>query len=448
MKNTILVSPIIDTLKTNYKQYGLMLNEERMFPSIYDGLKLVNRRLLYTLYLLTKNGNLTKSARVVGTTMARFHPHSGDSLYESTVKLYHAGYLDKQGNFGIIGGLDGIKKNPPAAMRYTECKLNSKIKSMLFDLIKFVPHDTLELEPEPLYLPTMLPLSFFSAELNASIGFGIKSVFPTYTKKDLIRRLFYLIGVTKTEPIIKPTYPGEIQVLSPDKDCKKLLKTGEGSIIFKPRVIYEKSKIIILGRPFNKDFRTLLMNKIFKDQLQQEQVSLIDETVDERATKVVINIFSKKLKGTDFKNQLEKELTTKINFNCLFVNEDKSLKKYSVDEILLRTYNQFKDLFFKKVEADITTITNKIQDLTVIKKIRPHLGKYLKESSVSYDNVALKLSKDCGVKAEVIKKIFDRYLIKTLITCSTDIKPLLEQIKELKKKKTDAYIISLYKALV
>ena len=123
--------------------------------SIEDGLKLVERRVLFSEYL-TARKKFTKSAEVVGYCMGKLHPHGDSSIYGSLVQLCNCGLSDYNGNFGTDIGLH---EEPPAAMRYTEVKMNEDVVNMAFKHLDFVPFESLELPmKEPVYLATKLPL--------------------------------------------------------------------------------------------------------------------------------------------------------------------------------------------------------------------------------------------------------------------------------------------------
>ena len=122
-----------------YKKYGLMVNSNRMIPLDIDGCIPVERRLLTTIYELAKD-KMVKCATIDGACMGKYHPHG--LSYKTIVQLYHQGFIDRQGNFG---NKYGIEVSPPAASRYTECKMKSETIELAFRLIKYVPWKMTEL---------------------------------------------------------------------------------------------------------------------------------------------------------------------------------------------------------------------------------------------------------------------------------------------------------------
>ena len=140
-----------DVFKNFYKFFSIYANV-RQCPSITDGLKPVERRVLYTSFLIAKD-KLVKSNKIDGTCTANFHPH-GD-CYGTIVQLANRGFLRKQGNFGTSVG---IEPSGPSAKRYTESGLN-ELSRGFFEFIKNVPFEIDETEDEqPVFLPVKYPI--------------------------------------------------------------------------------------------------------------------------------------------------------------------------------------------------------------------------------------------------------------------------------------------------
>jgi DNA gyrase/topoisomerase IV subunit A len=223
-----------DLVPSLYGEYGRYINETRAFPFILDGAKLVERRLLYSLYEVAKN-SYVKSATVVGFCLGHYHPHGDVSLYGSLVTLVQNGLAIGQGNWGMNYGVDD---NPPAAQRYTEVKTNPKILNLALEYINSVPYKKLEMDfEEPLFLPTRLPICLIgTTNYCEGIGFGYSTKIPVYTKKDLIKRLEWLLGGKKEqEPLIKPIT--DCTLISEDNDFRELLTTGKAKILFKGKYV-------------------------------------------------------------------------------------------------------------------------------------------------------------------------------------------------------------------
>ena len=442
---------VIDIVRRCYRRYGLAVNEARAFPSVKDGLKPCTRRVLYCTYIVTKSGKKVKSAKIVGNTIANWHPHSDSSLYDNLIGLYHSGYLDKEGNFGELLGFGPADESKglahtAAAMRYTECALKSEMKDLVFSLIDFVPFECVEMdEPEPLFLPTKLPLSFFSANLNCSIGVGMSCVFPTYKKSDLAKRLQWLLKKRKTEPIIKPFYSDNMIVDAKDKDCRVLLTTGEAKITLVPKITFTTHEVIIHERPLLKNLRKSIIGRLFKERLEAGHVEIKDQS-EKGATRISITLRNRLFKAAQIAKEVKKELATTISFNCVYVDENKQMVVKSVDAMLLSVYAQYKELFFKRIDAECDKIKDKISDLKLIAVIRPELKDYLtlpKAFDKILDELAVKVNKN----VEDVKRVMSSYTIKTLLTCNTDITPLKAQLKTVQAQKTEAEVLKQYEGI-
>ena len=238
-----------------YGEYGRYVNSTRAFPFILDGAKLVERRLLWSVYRVARE-KYSKCATIIGDCIGHFHPHGDQSCYQSLVNLVNNGMVEGQGQFGSNVG---IVSNPAAAQRYTEAKSDPAILKMAFEFIKSVPFDKLELDfDEPLFLPTKFPICLLGTSYTEGIGFGYSTKIPAYTKADLLKRLEWLLSKQSGNgPIIRPI-----------TDCKynndvlefgKLLTTGRAQLKYIGKFHKESEKsIIITAIPPSRSFLTIL----------------------------------------------------------------------------------------------------------------------------------------------------------------------------------------------
>ena len=166
-------------LPTLYKEYGQYSNY-RNFPLDLDGLKPVERRVLFTAYKSARN-KFAKSRKVDSYTTGNYHPHG--ECYGTIVQLVKQGFLDGQGGFGTNVG---VEPTGAAAPRYTQCRLNTRTLDLAFKYIKYVEWVDTELDDkEPLFLPTMYPICLMGSEPTQGIGFGFKTYIPCYKTEDL-----------------------------------------------------------------------------------------------------------------------------------------------------------------------------------------------------------------------------------------------------------------------
>ncbi len=238
-----------------YLEYALSVVKGRALPDVCDGQKPVQRRILYTMARMGlgfSGGNAThgaapaKSARVVGDTMGKYHPHGDSAIYDAMVRMaqdFSQRYplVDGQGNFGSRDG-DGA-----AAMRYTEARL-AKITTLLLDeidmgTVAFVPNYDGR-EEEPAQLPARLPFSLLNGA--SGIAVGLATEIPSHNLREVADACVALIkkpAMTDADLhtiVPGPDYPGGGQIISSDKDIADAYRTGRGSLKVRARWTIEE----------------------------------------------------------------------------------------------------------------------------------------------------------------------------------------------------------------
>ena len=173
VQGNLLNQPLNDELKTSYINYAMSVIIGRALPDARDGLKPVHRRVLYGMHEggHTSDKKFSKSARSVGEVMGKYHPHGDQSIYDTMVRMaqdFSLRYplVDGQGNFGSIDG------DPPAAMRYTESRLDKISKHMLEDIDK----NTVSFQPnydDTTKEPSVLPSQFPNLLVNGASGIAV-----------------------------------------------------------------------------------------------------------------------------------------------------------------------------------------------------------------------------------------------------------------------------------
>ncbi|MBC7916252.1 MAG: DNA topoisomerase IV subunit A [Rhodoferax sp.] len=233
-----------------YLEYALSVVKGRALPDVCDGLKPVQRRILYSMSRMGlgfggANGNTgakpVKSARVVGDVLGRFHPHGDQSAYDALVRMaqdFSQRYplVDGQGNFGSRDG-DGA-----AAMRYTEARL-AKITSLLLDEID---QGTVDFQPnydgsteEPRQLPARLPFSLLNGA--SGIAVGLATEIPSHNLREIADACVALIKTPAMADaelytlVPGPDFPGGGQIISPASDIADAYRTGRGSLKVRAR---------------------------------------------------------------------------------------------------------------------------------------------------------------------------------------------------------------------
>lgn len=295
---------IEDIMHTAYLQYSLSVNVGRAIPDVRDGLKPVNRRILYGMKQLglTKGHATVKSARVVGEVMGKYHPHGDAAVYDALVRLaqdfsMRAPLIEGQGNFGTIDG------DPAAASRYTECRMERLAEELLADLdkdtVNMIPNfDESEREPE------VLPAKFPNLLVNGStgIGVGMATNIPPHNLGEVIDGTLHLLDhptatVTDLMKFIPgPDFPtrGIIHGIDP---IRSLYNTGHGVIKVRAKAEILETKnggeqILVTEIPYavNKEMLVKRIADLVRDKKITGISSLRDESSHKTGIRIVIDI--------------------------------------------------------------------------------------------------------------------------------------------------------------
>ncbi len=420
---------MLNIIEELYGLYGKHINEHRALPSIRDGAKLVERRLLVSVYDMARD-KLTKSARVVGHAIGSYHPHGDVAAYGSLVGLVHNGFVRKQGNFGDFIGTD---PSPPAAMRYTECGTDKTMLKLAFEHIKAVKHEALEqMDEEPIHLPIMLPLCLMGKYYTTGIGFGFKTTIPSYEIADLIKRLEWKLGYRKTEPVIAPI--SDCILTSTTKELKQLLNVGKEKIGFKGQYeTDEKSKsVIIHSVPHGTTMRGIL-KKFSKEIEVNKSVGWSDES-SKMESKLRLTALKPRSFGFDkMVAKVDKILTSSVSFECNVVGMNGTVQLISIDDLLLNVYKEYEQIVKEVLEQNIKQMQYQIDECDLIDRLKPVLSKELKSHPNDVDKVIENISKSLKVDNEVIKTLFDKYTISRIFKVKTDSKAIKDKKKIVEK---------------
>lgn len=407
---------LVEQISEMYSEYGRYINKYRSFPLVTDGLKLGERRVLYSEYL-TARKKFTKSAEVVGFCIGKLHPHGDASTYGTLVQLVNNGLSDYNGNFGTNIGLHS---EPAAAMRYTEVKMNQAVCDMAFEYIDYVPKESLELPmEEPIFLPTKLPFCLIqSSSYSQGIGFGYRTYIPSYSKADLIKRLEWLLGRTKKEPIIRPLT--DCVYGSSDKDFKELLTTGKAKLLYRGRLEVDKEARSVLVRSISpsKTFASVL-NKLKNDIQVQKNIGFIDESHEDK-TIVRFTILKRGQSLDRLVSTLNTLVTGTVTFECNMCDNEGNIMLVSVDQMLLNTYNMYKEINKAMLQDNINKCQATIDELTLVARIKAVLPKWIKEYPDDIDMLLSGIQSETRIELEKLKDLFDRYTIPRFIKCKTD----------------------------
>ena len=324
-----------DVLGDRFGRYSKYIIQERALPDVRDGLKPVQRRMLYAMYSSgnTHDKNFRKSAKTVGDVIGQYHPHGDSSVYEAMVrlsqdwKLRHV-LIEMHGNNG------SIDNDPPAAMRYTEAKLSLLAEELLRDInketVSFIPnYDDTTLEP--MVLPSRFPNLLVNGSTGISAGYATD--IPPHNLAEVIQAtLKYIdnpdITVNQLMKYIKgPDFPtgGIIQGID---GIKKAYESGKGRIIVRSKVEEEtlrngRKQLIITEIPYevNKGSLVIRIDELRADKKVDGIVEVRDET-DRTGLRIAIEL-KKDVNSESIKNYLYKnsDLQISYNFNMVAISD-------------------------------------------------------------------------------------------------------------------------------
>ena len=311
-----------------FGKYSKYIIQDRAIPDVRDGLKPVQRRILFSMYKEknTYDKPYKKSARAVGDVMGKYHPHGDSSIYDAIVRMSQSWkmrepFVDMQGNNGSIDG------DSAAASRYTETRLSKIAGAMLKDIDK----DTVVMAPnydDTLLEPTVLPAKFPNLLVNGTTGIsaGYATNIPPHNLGEVIDATIYRIEhpdceLDKIMKYIKgPDFPTGAIIEGID-GIKSAYKTGRGKIIIKSRATIEKNKIIISEIPYEVN-KAQLVKKIDEIRIDKkiEGISEVRDESDKTGLQIAIDL-KKDADATNILNYLYKntELQISYNFNMISI---------------------------------------------------------------------------------------------------------------------------------
>ena len=315
-----------EEMKTSYRDYAMSVIVARALPDVRDGLKPVQRRILYAMKELglAPDKPHRKSARIVGDTMGKYHPHGDSSIYDALVHMtenysLNAPLVDGHGNFGSIDG-DGA-----AAMRYTEARLSFAAMTMLDNLEKglvdFMPNFD-DSEKEPVVLPAMLPNLLING--TTGIAVGMATNIPPHNPGEVIDAVIaYMdrpgISIQKLmDYVLAPDFPTGGIIINAS-DIPQIYETGEGKIRLRAKTEIEKGdngrkNIVITEIPYTisgnkaklvENLASLAREKVFdeiydvRDESSKEGIRIVIEVKKDRDIDNLLNGLYRKTQMED-----------------------------------------------------------------------------------------------------------------------------------------------------
>ncbi|MCC2249669.1 DNA topoisomerase IV subunit A [Virgibacillus sp. AGTR] len=364
---TYLDLPLEEVIGDRFGRYSKYIIQDRALPDARDGLKPVQRRILYAMHeeKNTHDKNFRKSAKTVGTVIGNYHPHGDSSVYEAMVRLSQEWkvrnvLVEMHGNNGSIDG------DPPAAMRYTEARLSSIASELLRD----IDRDTVDFIPnfdDTIMEPVVLPAKFPNLLVNGSTGIssGYATDIPPHNLEEVLDAVILKIdkpAVTTEElmEVIKgPDFPtgGIIQGV---EGIKKAYETGRGKIVVRGKTKVEevrgnRQQIVIDEIPYevNKANMVKKIDELRIDRKVEGIAEVRDET-DRTGLRVVVEL-KKDVNSEGVLNYLFKntDLQVTYHFNMVAI-QDKTPKLLSLNEMLDAYIRHQKEVVTRQTVFDLT----------------------------------------------------------------------------------------------
>ncbi|PIE46138.1 MAG: DNA topoisomerase IV subunit A [Gammaproteobacteria bacterium] len=365
--------PIRQFVEQSYLDYSMCVILDRALPHIGDGLKPVQRRIVYAmselgLSALSKH---KKSARTVGDVLGKYHPHGDSACYEAMVLMaqdfsYRYPLIDGQGNWGSIDDPKSF-----AAMRYTESKLTRYAQVLLRELsqgtVTWQPNFDGTLK-EPQLLPAMLPNILLNGA--SGIAVGMSTDIPPHNIGDVVAACLAVIDhpdITATElvDIIQgPDYPTYGELITAKKDLQRLYETGTGSVKLRATYRIENKTIVIDSLPYQTS-SAKIMEQIAA-QMSSKKLPMIDDIRDDadhdHPVRLVLIPRSNRVDLEQVINHLfattDLEKNYRVNFNMIGLNNKPQVK--SISQILSEWLTYRRDTVTRRLQTRLAAVDKRL----------------------------------------------------------------------------------------
>ena len=444
-----------EIMEERFGTYSKYIIQDRAIPDVRDGLKPVQRRILYSMYKEknTFDKPYKKSARAVGDVMGKYHPHGDSSIYEAIVRMSQdwkmkEPFVDMQGNNGSIDG------DSAAASRYTEARLSEIAGVMLQDIDK----DTVTMAPnydDTLLEPTVLPSRFPNLLVNGTTGIsaGYATNIPPHNLGEVIDATIDRLNnpSSSLEEIMQfikgPDFPTGA-ILEGIDGIKSAYQTGRGKIILKSKVTIEKNKIIVHEIPYEVN-KALLVRKMDEIRLEKKIDGILEvrDESDKDGLQIAIDL-KKDANAENILNYLYKntELQISYNFNnVVIVNRRPML--LGIIGILDAYIAHQKEVITKRSEFDLRTAKARYHIVEGLIKAISILDEVIKtiRSSKNKANAIENLVKEYDFTEKQADAIVTLQLYRLtntdIVALQEEMKKLLDQMKELEAILADEKVL-------
>ncbi len=453
---TVTTVSLDETTRQRYLNYALSVITSRALPDIRDGLKPVQRRILFSMYhnhRLTPDHTPIKSAKVVGSVIGEWHPHGDSAVYDAMARMAQPWSLrvplvDGHGNFGSLDG------DPPAAYRYTEARLTSAALELLSELNK----DTVNLQPnydgkgeEPLVLPARYPNLLVNG--STGIAVGMATNIPPHNLGEVIEAAIALIhkrdaSVADLMRHLKgPDFPTGGEILNNRGELRDIYETGQGTIRLRGEYTVQphssgKTEIMITSIPFTVDKSTIVerIGELIVARKVPQLLDVRDEsTMDVRILLEVHKDADPHVAMAYVFKHTPLQHNFSVNLTCLIPVAGSSVARpdcLNLKQIL----EQFIDFRFETItrryQYDLRVLEQRLHILSGFKTIfdaLDHVLTLVRQSDGKRD-AAETLQRDFALDAIQTEAILDTPIYKL---SRTDIKKMLDELAEKRRQAKD-----------
>ncbi len=427
-----------DIMGERFGAYSKYIIQDRAIPDARDGLKPVQRRILFSMYKdkNTYDKAYKKSATAVGNVMGKFHPHGDTPIYEAMARMsqdwkQNVLYIDMQGNNGSIDG------DPPAAYRYTEARLSKISEELLKDLDRDTVEMILTFDDSNLE-PTVLPAKYPNLLVNGSNGIsaGYATNISPHNLSEVIDATIKKIEKPNAsiDDLLKyikgPDFPTGA-IACGIEEIKKAYKTGKGKIVVKAKVEVEKNKIIITEIPFEVN-KALLVKKIDTIRLNKvvDGITEVRDETDKEGLRIVIelkaNASSELILNYLYKNT---DLQTTFHYNAVAI-VNRTPKLLSLVEMLDAYIAHYKEVVIRRTKFDLNYANIKLHRVEGLVKCISILDEVIKviRASKNKSDAKNNLVKEFDFSIDQAETIVMLQLYKLT---NTDVVELEEELKKL-----------------
>ncbi len=449
----VITRDIGEEMRSSYIDYAMSVIVGRALPDVRDGLKPVHRRILYTMdeMGLKHNKPYKKAARVVGDVLGKYHPHGDSAVYDAMVRMVQDFSLrhpliDGQGNFGSVDG------DPPAAYRYTECRLASISSEMLAD----IDRDTVDFSPnfdgsmeEPTVLPAKLPCLLVNG--SSGIAVGMATNIPPHNLGEVCDAVAAYIDNPKLDVkdlmrIMKgPDFP-TAGIIRGKTGIKDYFETGRGSVRVQAKIDIEdirgnKQAIIVTELPYQVNKAVLLENiaGLVRDKKIPDISDIRDES-DRHGMRVVIEV-KRDGNANVVINQLFKHTTLQTSFGIIMLAiVDGRPRVLPVRDVLGHYVEHRRVIVTRRVRFELKKALDRAHLLEGFLVALKFIGKVIKIIRASKDqaDARVKLMKEFKLSLVQTQAILDMRLHQLTRLSASDIK---KEHDELKKRIAELHVL-------